>query len=228
MSKITTLTFFSFKNSKFWAFKQMGNANSSLAKIEGLQFYKLLGTGGGAGFSLTPDFSTYAFLGVWEHLEYYENCLNTHPFFKEYQKRAQLQRDLVLEAVVSHGKWSGSNPFRSEKQNTLNSAPLKAVVITRATLNWNRLFSFWRAVPAASRAIENAKGVLYYKGIGELPFVQQATVSIWENFEAINTFAYKGKEHAKIVEMTKKRKWYKEDLFSRFYLLSDQTIHLNS
>ncbi|NDG46262.1 MAG: hypothetical protein EBY37_03840 [Flavobacteriia bacterium] len=183
MSKITTLTFFSFKNSKFWAFKQMGIANSSLAKIEGLQFYKLLGTGGGAGFSLTPDFSTYAFLGVWEHLEYYENCLNTHPFFKEYQKRALLQRDLVLEAVASH---------------------------------------------AASRAIENAKGVLYYKGIGELPFVQQATVSIWENFEAVNTFAYKGKEHAKIVKMTKKRKWYKEDLFSRFYLLSDQTIHLNS
>ncbi len=53
----------------------MGIANSSLAKIEGLQFYKLLGTGGGAGFSLTPDFGTYAFLGVWDHLEYYEKFL---------------------------------------------------------------------------------------------------------------------------------------------------------
>lgn len=206
----------------------MGVANSSLAKIEGLQFYKLLGTGGGAGFSLTPDFSTYAFLGVWEDLKFYESCINTHPLFQEYKKRAHQQRDLVLEAVASHGKWSGVNPFKSDEQLIKDAAPLKAVVITRATLNWNHLLSFWRAVPAASRAIENAKGVLYYKGIGELPFVQQATVSIWENFEAINTFAYKGKEHAKIVKMTKKRKWYKEDLFSRFYLLSDQIIHLNS
>lgn len=206
----------------------MGIANSRLSEIEGLQFFKLLGTGGGNGFSLTPDFSTYAFLGVWEDLKFYESCINTHPLFQEYKKRAHQQRDLVLEAVASHGKWSGVNPFKSDKQLIKDAPPLKAVVITRATLNWNRLLSFWRAVPAASRAIENAKGILYYKGIGELPFIQQATVSIWENFEAINTFAYKGKEHAKIVEMTKKRKWYKEDLFSRFYLLSDQTIHLNS
>ena len=47
---------------------------------------------------------------------------------------------------------------------------------------------------------------------------------IWENFEAVNTFAYKGKQHATIVRKTREKKWYKEDLFSRFYLLSDTTI----
>ena len=228
MSKITTLTFFSFKTSKFWAFKQMGIANSKFTEVEGLQFFKLLGTGGGNGFSLTPDFSTYAFLGVWDNIKYFDSCLSTHPVFKAYKKRAHLQRNLILEAVASHGKWSGKNPFKSENNPDKQAKSMKAVVITRATLNWNRLFSFWRSVPIASRAIENAKGVIYFKGIGELPFIQQATVSIWENFEAINTFAYKGKEHAKIVAMTKKRKWYKEDLFSRFYLCADQTIKLNS
>ena len=86
------------------------------------------------------------------------------------------------------------------------------------------MFSFWRAVPAASKAIIQAKGVSFYKGIGEWPFIQQATVSIWENFEAVNTFAYKGKQHATIVRKTREKKWYKEDLFSRFYLLSDTTI----
>jgi hypothetical protein len=89
------------------------------------------------------------------------------------------------------------------------------------------LLSFWKAVPAASRAINNAQGVSYFKGIGELPFIQQATVSIWESFEAVNTFAYKGKEHATIVKKTKQKKWYKEDLFSRFFLISDTTIKLN-
>jgi hypothetical protein len=78
-----------------------------------------------------------------------------------------------------------------------------------------------KAVPAASRAIKQAKGVSYYKGIGEWPFIQQATVSIWDDFDAVNRFAYQGKQHAKIVQQTRQKKWYKEDLFSRFYLLSD-------
>jgi hypothetical protein len=117
------------------------------------------------------------------------------------------------------------NPFyQHHNQDTLDNKNLKAVVITRATLKWNRLFSFWRAVPAASKAIIQAKGVSFYKGIGEWPFIQQATVSIWENFEAVNTFAYKGIQHATIVRKTREKKWYKEDLFSRFYLLSDTTI----
>ena len=79
------------------------------------------------------------------------------------------------------------------------------------------------AVPFASRAINKAKGVLFYKGIGEWPFIQQATISIWDNFEAVNMFAYKNFQHAKIVKKTRQNKWYKEDLFSRFYLISDKT-----
>jgi len=104
----------------------------------------------------------------------------------------------------------------------------KAVVITRATLHWNRLFSFWKAVPAASKAIETAQGVQYYKGIGEWPFIQQATISIWDDFEAVNTFAYKDRAHADIVKKTKQMNWYKEDLFSRFHLISDTTKSLDS
>jgi len=35
-------------------------------KTSGLDFYKLLGTGSGAGFSLYPDFSTYSILCIWK------------------------------------------------------------------------------------------------------------------------------------------------------------------
>ena len=155
--------------------------------------------------------------------------MNEHPVFLEYIEKASSQRELVLSPVNSHGKWSGSNPFKTQEESKANfkDSNLKAVVITRATLRWNRLLSFWKAVPKASRAIINAQGVSYFKGIGELPFIQQATVSIWESFDAVNTFAYKGKEHATIVKETKQKKWYKEDLFSRFFLISDTTIKLN-
>jgi hypothetical protein len=229
MPAVTTLTLFTFKRNKFWAFKQMGIAAGKLKSVEGLQFFKFLGTGGGSGFSLFPDFSTYAFLGVWNDRSQYNDCMNEHPVFLQYKEKASSQRELVLSPVNSHGKWSGKNPFKTQEnqKSRFEDSNLKAVVITRATLRWNRLLSFWKAVPAASRAINNAQGVSYFKGIGELPFIQQATVSIWESFEAVNTFAYKGKEHATIVKETKQKKWYKEDLFSRFFLISDTTIKLN-
>jgi hypothetical protein len=225
MSQVTTLTFFTFNKNKFWAFKQMGTVHVRMKNVLGLQFYKFLGTGGGSGFSLRPDFSTYAFLAVWNDILDYQNFIKEHPVFLKYKKNSNTQRDLILKPVTSHGKWNGKNPFyQHHNQDTLDNKNLKAVVITRATLKWNRLFSFWRAVPAASKAIIQAKGVSFYKGIGEWPFIQQATVSIWENFEAVNTFAYKGIQHATIVRKTREKKWYKEDLFSRFYLLSDTTI----
>lgn len=227
MTQVTTLTLFSFKTNKFWAFQQMGVAPLRLKNIEGLKFYKFLGTGGGQGFSLRPDFSTYAFLGVWEDLSFYQNCFQKHPIFKTYQEKATSQRDLILNAVKSHGKWSGQNPFKT-KPGLEAKGNQKAVVITRATLHWNRLFSFWKAVPAASKAIETAQGVQYYKGIGEWPFIQQATISIWDDFEAVNTFAYKDRAHADIVKKTKQMNWYKEDLFSRFHLISDTTKSLDS
>jgi hypothetical protein len=43
-------------------------ANFLIKKTSGLKFYKLLGTGAGAGFSLYPDFSTYSILCVWDNL----------------------------------------------------------------------------------------------------------------------------------------------------------------
>ena len=229
MQTLTSVTFFSFNKNKFWAFKQMGLAPFLLDNVKGLLFFKFLGTGGGNGFSLWPDFSTYAFMGVWEHKNDYDNFILQNPVFSQYQKRATTQRDLILTSVKSHGKWSGINPFqKSETKISEVASTKKAVVITRATLNWSRLISFWRSVPVASKAIENARGILYYKGIGEWPFIQQATISIWDDFDAVNSFAYKGKEHANIVKKTRQKKWYKEDLFSRFYLVSDKTISLNS
>jgi hypothetical protein len=229
MQTLTSITFFSFTKNKFWAFKQMGLAPFLLDNVKGLLFFKFLGTGGGKGFSLWPDFSTYAFMGVWEHKNDYENFISQNPVFSQYQKRATTQRDLILTSVKSHGKWSGINPFqKSETTISEVASTKKAVVITRATLNWSRLISFWRSVPAASKAIENATGIQYYKGVGEWPFIQQATISIWDDFDAVNSFAYKGKDHATIVKKTRQKKWYKEDLFSRFYLVSDKTISLNS
>ena len=111
----------------------------------------------------------------------------------------------------------------NNRENNLNKDTLKkkVVVITRAKIRFSKLIQFWLSVPKASKAILKSKGVLFYKGIGELPFIHQATLSIWENQFDINQFAYSKKNHSDIIKKTRSNNWYREDMFTRFYLISD-------
>ena len=221
MSRITSVSLYHFNKNRFWAFKQMGIAPRRFKLTSGLHFFKFLGTGGGQGFGLKPDFSNYALLSVWESQNHFEKQLEENSVYKMYQENSDTARHLLLKPIKSHGSWDNQNPFKTDKDLSLeDTSPL--VIITRATLNWRKLLSFWKSVPKASKAIAQAEGVQYYKGIGEWPFVQQATLSIWDNAAAVNQFAYGSKSHAEIVKKTRKRKWYKEDMFVRFQLIYDK------
>lgn len=220
MEGFTTITFFKFRKNKRWAFAQMGLAPSKLQQKKGLRFFKLMGTGGGNGFSLWPDFGTYAFLGVWDSQKSADDFLKDNALIQTYYRKSSSIRTLKMLPVKSHGLWSGQNPFTEQKPVTIDSK-LPVAVITRATLRPSRLIAFWKSVPSASAAIENAVGVQYFKGIGEWPFVQQATLSLWDSFEAVKKFAYRDQTHAKIIKKTRSQQWYSEDLFARFHVLSD-------
>ena len=218
MRQVVYLHFFSYSKHRFWAFTQMQRAHAGLQQCRGLQFYKMLGTGAGAGFSLRPDFSTYALLTVWDTEQCKVKAFDKAAVLQAFFDRSAEQRIYSLRPIHTHGNWSGQSPF--EVQKPLGDKPIG--VITRATLNLTRLLDFWRHVPQASRAIKQAKGVGFFKGIGEWPFVQQATFSVWESAEAIRTFAYVSQAHASIVKKTRERKWYKEDMFNRFEVLSEE------
>ena len=222
MRQVVYLHFFSYSKHRFWAFTQMQRAHAGLQQCKGLQFYKMLGTGAGAGFSLRPDFSTYALLTVWDTEQCKVKAFDKAAVLQAFFDRSAEQRIYSLSPIHTHGNWCGQSPF--EVQKPLGDKPIG--VITRATLNPNRLLDFWRHVPQASRAIKQAKGVGFFKGIGEWPFVQQATFSVWESAEAIRTFAYVSQAHASIVKKTRQRKWYKEDMFNRFEVLSEEKTPL--
>ena len=214
MAQQVVLSFFSYSKNKFWAFTQMQRAIPQLQQQQGIQFFRTLGTGAGKGFSLWPDFSTYALLTIWESKEAATVFLTESTLMETYNNMSYSQKHFTLHTLQSHGLWGKSNPFVAEKRDLHDDE--KIGIITRATLRPNRLLEFWRAVPAASKAIQNAKGVLWYKGVGEWPLVQQATFSLWNSLEEVKDFAYKSSHHAAIVKKTRKRNWYKEDLFARF------------
>ena len=227
MVSLTTITFFKFQKNKPWAFAQMGLLQRKIKKTNGLFFLKLMGTGGGNGFSLQPDFGTYALLAVWESENAASNFFDKNEIINRYKSKAFATRTIKMLSLKSHGFWSGQNPFPEQKVRKIPKK-MPVAIITRATLRLSKLISFWKSVPAASAAIERAKGVKYFKGIGEWPFIQQATLSLWDSFDSVKNFAYSSKIHTDIIKKTRKQKWYSEDLFARFQVLSDTGfIHTN-
>ena len=127
---------------------------------------------------------------------------------------------MSLIPFQSIGRWSGINPF-SINHAIPKSKNTKVAILTRARISPIKIFRFWKSIPKASKEISNAKGVYFYKGIGEIPFLEQATISLWNSLDDVKEFAYKSKIHKTIIRKTKSENWYLEELFCRFYITKD-------
>jgi hypothetical protein len=188
-------------------------AHSGIAEqSHGLTFYKLLGSGGEDGFSWKPSFSVYGFLGVWEDASFAEEFITCNAVMKEYRQRSTEAFTTYMHSIQSHGSWSGTNPFQTTSANPSG----KIAVITRATIYPGKVLGFWTKVSKVSSSLENYEGRRFSIGIGEWPLVQQATFSIWDSFEHMAAYAYKNPHHKRVIELTRQKKWYKEELFARF------------
>ena len=93
-------------------------------------------------------------------------------------------------------------------------------VLTRATIRINRLKNFWKNVNAAASGMATASGFILSYGIGEVPWIKQATFSVWQNKESMKAYAYKMQTHADVIKKTRKENWYKEELFVRFQIIN--------
>ena len=208
-----TLTLFGYSGrERAWAFAQMGLARGRIARERGLRFWKLVGSGRGLGFSLRPNWSRYGLLAVWESAEAADAFFSSSPVAREYREHADEVWTVRLAPVAAHGAWSGANPFLPLAPRATGGP---VAVLTRASIRWQRLAAFWSAVPEASRALESAGGLVASIGIGEAPFVRQATFSLWRTEADMQAFAYAG-AHRDVIRRTRDEGWYAEELFARF------------
>lgn len=211
---MTTLTFLRFTSNKYWAFKMMGLGHSMLKGVTGLQFYKLLGTGK-KGFSIIPNWGEYAFLATWESDADAKAFFNKSDFIQEYKNHTSTIKNYELKCIKAHGTWDGKQPFVADKEFLVQPDD-NIGVITRASVKWHQLIRFWRYVPKSHQALWDNPGLIFTKGIGDVPLLEMATFSLWKNQEAIMNFAYKNEHHKKAIALTKKYDWYSEEMFSRF------------
>ena len=215
MSQITTCTFLKIEgiSNKWWAFKEMQLGLTSLRKVAGLQFFKLLGSGAKKGFSAFPNFGTYVLLCVWNSEEYANSFLEKSDYFEAYQTKSSEQFTIFLRSAEVHGLWQGQQPFKSSVQLSLSQPVL---VLTRATIRFTKLWSFWTRVGKVSESLDDYEGLAFSIGVGEWPLIQQATLSLWKTQAEMLDYAYKNPKHREVVQLTRKLNWYKEDMFARF------------
>lgn len=177
-----------------------------------ISFYKLMGCGRNGSFDKVPDWQQWAILLVAkEGKATYGNFIaGWYKFFG-----CELYR-MELEPIEGHGAWDGKEVFGPLPRNTDYDG--RIAVLTRATIRMNKLKYFWEHVAPVSNQMKKAEGFIFSVGIGELPWIKQATFSVWQSKEAMKNFAYRNLDHAEVIKKTRQQDWYSEDMFTRFVI----------
>ncbi len=197
-----------------WAFSRMALDRIALWRMEGVSFWKLLGTGKGETF--TPrdgDATRWGLLVVIDDNK--TDWLNQSKLLNRWREKSSSEFSAELQPISVTGKWSGATPFSNlSKADPKWEGPV--VAITRARIKWRKNFLFWRSVPPVTNSLHNSPGLKAAIGIGEAPIGLQGTFSLWESGEAVRNFAYRGEAHKAVIAATHREKWYAEELFGRF------------
>jgi spheroidene monooxygenase len=210
--QIATISFFRYRGikNKLWGMSQMYKARAPMRKMHGIEFFKPLGTGSGAGYSVIPDFHVYGMLAVW-HSKADAEAYVMSGLYEAFKAHSVEHYTIFMHPISSKGSWSGySNwkPNAEANQSGLISA------ITRATLKKHFLYKFWRMVPRVSFEHKDAEGLLFSKGIGEIPLLEQATFTVWKDKKDMERFAYQS-FHSEAISITRLKKGFSEEMFTR-------------
>lgn len=202
-----------------------------------ISFYKLLGCGKNGTFDKIPDLQQWGILTV-RSLEFEvrsskNSSSNSFSLMKDLYGSfiANWIRlfgcetfTILLEPLEGHGYWDGKEVFGNLPRSSAHEGMV--AILTRATIRLNKLKYFWQHVAAVSAKMKSSKGFIASIGIGEIPWIKQATFSIWEDRNSMMDFAYGMKEHTEVIRKTRQEKWYSEDMFVRFKIIKHSgTLH---
>lgn len=179
-----------------------------------IKFFKLMGSGKNGTFDIHPDLNQWAILFTAEN-----NTDKAPGFIYKYIQFFRCDvKEFLLQPVEGHGLWDKKKVF-GKPDSKLNDDEVVAT-LTRATIRLNRLKNFWSNVDSVANKMPAAKGLIISYGIGEMPWIKQATFSIWQNKNAMKEFAYTMQQHAAVIRKTRNENWYKEEMFVRFRVIS--------
>ncbi|MEM7075874.1 MAG: spheroidene monooxygenase [Pseudomonadota bacterium] len=200
----------------------MGFARPALARVPGIGFWKLCGSGTGEGFTPVPNTGVYAILATWPDHATAERQIATAGIFRRYRNRAEESYTLLLNPLSVRGKWSGRAPFEASGAPPPGHAPSGPVAaLTRATVRPRAALKFWGRVPDISAVIGEDENVAFKIGIGEVPLLHQITFSVWPDTDGMARFARRDGPHARAISAVRDGNWFSEELYARFAILGE-------
>lgn len=204
-----------------FAFVAMAIHRLPLWMNKNISFYKLMGCGRNGTFDKVPDLQQWAILTVQNSLPNEDTRLSIvqlygrfiNGWFRFFNCETF---SLLLEPIEGHGTWDGRKVFGELPAKSGYEGQI--AVLTRATIRISKLKYFWANVAPVASQMNEATGFLFSAGIGEIPWLKQATFSIWNSKDDMKNFAYGMKQHAEVIQKTRQQNWYSEDMFTRFII----------
>lgn len=196
----------------------MGLARWPLSRLPGLEFYKLCGSGVDQGFTPRMNPSVWAVLCVWRDEACAKQAMARRFPFTWYNAHVCESWTAFLRPVSARGAWSRRAPFDVSRPRDPGGA---VVALTRATIRPAIAMQFWRQVPDISAVIGENTDVRLKIGLGEVPFFQQITFSVWPDAASMAQFARKPGPHAAAIQAVREGNWFSEELYARFEILEE-------
>ena len=202
-----------------WGLSRFVIGKYPLKNIPGLEFFKILGSGQNGGFQLRPSFRKQGLLCVFDTPENAQEFRENSPVIKRYQEHADEFFCVTLQSYSSKGTWSS---YAIEPaQNQPSSGPIAG--ITRASIKWHKASQFWSKAPPAEVSLSQTEGCLLAAGLGEAPYLRQATFTMWESQSAMDAYARSG-AHLEAIRSAYQGAFFSESMFTRFIPINPSGI----
>lgn len=194
-----------------WGLSRYVVGRFALRHIPGLEFFKVLGSGFGGGFSTKPSLHKQGLFCLFESEIHAKQFRQNSALVQSYIKHSREFFAITLNAFSTRGTWANM------QLDVTSEAPVSGPIasLTRASIKPLKANAFWKNAQPAEVSINQSEGVLLSAGLGEAPYFRQATFTIWEDETALNAYAQQG-AHLAAIKAAYGQHYFSESMFTRF------------
>jgi len=198
-----------------WGWTRIVKGPNPWLAIDGVRFAKVLGSGYDGGFGLKPSSSRQGLFLVFHTALAAQDFLAHSEALQAYRERTRELCIVQLRTFSCRGSWDGT------ALDVTRSAPTHGPIaaLTRASIHVRKAAAFWQHAPPSQNAVEGVQGVQLAVGLGEAPFLRQATFTVWDSVAAMDAYARSG-PHLEAIKAAAQHQYFSESMFARFVPIS--------
>lgn len=198
-----------------WGWARIVKGPQSFLALDGVRFAKVLGSGSDGGFGLKPSSTRQGLFLVFHTALAARDFLERSALMHSYRERSRELCVVTMRTWSCRGSWDGTAlDLTIDKPE---GGPIAA--LTRASIQVSKASAFWKHAPPSQAALEGVPGIQLAVGLGEAPFLRQATFTVWDSVQAMDAYA-RGGAHLEAIKSAAQQQYFSESMFARFMPLS--------